>query len=143
MGAASTLIAFAEEPGVAAVFVDSPFDNLPQIIREELVREDYPTFLYYGGIWMARLVAGDDVLAFNPNNAIDRAAGRPIFVVHGTADTRIGVHHSQQLQAHALEVGAPATFWFVDGVDHVKTSAAYPEAYREHLTAFFGEALNK
>ena len=30
LGAATSLIAFAQEPALAAAFVDSPFDNLPQ-----------------------------------------------------------------------------------------------------------------
>jgi len=143
LGAATSLIAFSQEPRLAAVFVDSPFDNLPQIIREELVRNNYPTFLMPGGILLARLVAGDDVLAHDPNEAIERANGRPLFVIHGTGDTRINVRHSYQLQERAEAIGANAAFWFPDGVEHVRTAAAHTAEYEERLVAFFGEALGQ
>lgn len=143
LGAATSLIAFSQEPRLAAVFVDSPFDNLPQIIREELARNNYPTFLMPSGIVMARLVAGDDVLAHDPNEAIARANGRPLFVVHGTGDTRISVRHSYQLEEQAQAIGANAAFWFPEGVEHVRTMEAHTIEYEERLVGFFREALGR
>ena len=143
LGAATSLIAFSQEPRLAAVFVDSPFDNLPQIIREELARNSYPTLLMPGGIVMARLVAGDDVLAHDPNEAIAQANGRPLFVVHGTGDTRISVRHSYQLQEQAEALGADATFWFPEDVEHVRTAEAHTAEYEERLVTFFREALGQ
>ena len=54
LGAGTALIAFGQEPRLAAAFVDSPYSDLPQIIDEELVRNNYPLFLAPGGIFMAR-----------------------------------------------------------------------------------------
>ncbi len=141
LGAATTLIAFDQEPGVAAVFVDSPFDNLPQIIREELERNNYPVLLTPGGLLAARLLSGDDLLAHDPAGAITAAGDRPIYIVHGSADGRIGVHHSLQLQQRAVAIGAPATFWIVDGVDHVGAITTYPDEYETRLVSFFRQAL--
>ncbi len=143
LGAATALIAFAQEPELPAVFVDSPFDNLPQIIREELDRESYPQFLYLGGIWMARLVAGDNVLGHNPYEALERAGGRPLYFLHGTGDTRIGVHHTEQLRQRAAAVGANARVWIVTGVEHVEAMAAFPKEYERRLVDFFAGALHK
>ena len=141
LGAATSLIAFSQEERLAAVFVDSPFDNLPQIIDEELERNNYPTFLRYGGVLMARLASGDNLLAHNPYEAIERANGRPIYVLHGTADTRIGIHHSYQLRDRARQVGADATFWFPEGVGHVEAARTHTEIYETALVEFFSEAL--
>ena len=58
LGAGTTLIAFGEEPRIAAAFVDSPFSDLRQVIDETLTRQHYPTVLAYSGLWMARLVGG-------------------------------------------------------------------------------------
>lgn len=143
LGAATVLIAFAQEPQVAAVFVDSPFENLPQIINEELDRNRYPHFLTPGGILMARLVAGDDVLAHNPYEAVEQANGRPLYVVHGTADTRINVRHSYQLQERAAAANASATFWFPAGVEHVQAASAMTDEYETRLISFFSESLGK
>ncbi|MEP7357601.1 MAG: alpha/beta fold hydrolase, partial [Anaerolineales bacterium] len=89
LGAGTTLIAFGQEPRMAALFVDSPYADLRQVINERLTSQGYPTFLAPGGLLMARLVAGDDLLAHSPQDAITRDAGRPIFIVHGTADQAI------------------------------------------------------
>lgn len=142
LGAATALIAFSQEPAIGAVFVDSPFDNLPQIIREELVRENYPQFLFRSGVWAAWLISGDRLLAFNPSEALTSANGRPIYIVHGTADDRIGVHHTRQLQAKAAQVGAPAEFWIVDGAEHVQALGYDPAGYERRLVNFFETALN-
>lgn len=141
LGAATVLIAFAQEPQVAAVFVDSPFDNLPQIIDEELARAQYPRFLRPGGILMARVVAGDNILAHNPYEAVEMANGRPLAVVHGTADGRIHVRHSYQLQERVLQAGANAIFWFPEGVDHIQAASAQTSEYELRLVSFFEESL--
>jgi uncharacterized protein len=141
LGAATSLIAFSQEPNLAAVFVDSPFDNLPQIIDEELARNNFPIFLRHGGVLMARLTSGDNLLAHNPYEAIERANGRPVFVLHGTADTRIGVHHSYQLRERAQAIGANATFWFPEGVGHVDAARTHTDIYETALVEFFRTAL--
>lgn len=143
LGAATALIAFDQEPRLAAVFVDSPFSNLPQIIREELARNNYPQFLYSSGIVMAQVVAGDNVLAFDPEDALRHANGRPLFIIHGTADKRINVHHTERLAEVAQETGANATFWIIEGVDHVQAAADETAAYEEKLITFFTEALGQ
>lgn len=141
LGAATTLIAFAQEPNLAAVFVDSPFDNLPQIIREELERNNYPAFLEPGGLFMARLIAGDNLLSYNPYEAVENSNGRPLYIVHGTADTRISVQHSYQLQERATQLEANVTFWFPEGVEHVAAASDHTAEYETRLVTFFQEAL--
>lgn len=144
LGAATVLDAFRLEPNVAAVFVDSPFDNLPQIIDEELARNHYPQFLTGGGILMARLVAHDDLLAYDPGGAIAASNGRPMYIIHGTADTRIDYHHSLQLRDRAQALGADnVTVWIVEGVQHVQTARDYPQEYETTVVNFFRTALDK
>ncbi|MEM9773892.1 MAG: alpha/beta fold hydrolase [Chloroflexota bacterium] len=141
LGAATALIAFAQEPKLAAAFVDSPFDNLPQIIQEELVREGYPPFLYASGLIAARM-RGDNIAFNNPHDAINNANGRPIFVTHGTADTRIGVHHTEQLAERASAAGENVSVWIIDDVEHVKAVGKMPIEYEKRMLDFFNNALN-
>lgn len=144
LGSATVLIAFSQEPRVAAVWADSPFDNLPQIIREELERNNYPTFLQPGGIWAARIFAGDNIVAFDPGEAVEVNNGRPMFILHGTADTRIDYHHTLQLQDRAQAIEADnVTFWILDGVEHVQAASAETAEYEQHLITFFDEAINE
>ena len=141
LGAGTTLIAFGQEPRLAAVFVDSPYSDLPQIIDEELARNHYPLFLAPGGIFMARIIAGDNLIAFSPRDAIMNDAGRPIYIVHGTGDTRIGVHHTRQLAELAQQTGANVEVWIPDDIGHVEAVFALPDEYEQRLVAFFRESL--
>ncbi|HSG26763.1 MAG TPA: alpha/beta fold hydrolase [Anaerolineales bacterium] len=143
LGAGTTLIAFGQEPQMAAAFVDSPFSDLRVIIMEELVRNDYPTFLVPGALFMAQVVAGDNLTSFGPQEALTNDAGRPIFIVHGTGDTRIDIHHTRDLAALGEEAGANLTVWIPDGVGHVEAEFAYPEEYEQSLVDFFSTALGK
>jgi dipeptidyl aminopeptidase/acylaminoacyl peptidase len=142
LGAGTTLIAFGQEPSLAAAFVDSPYSDLPQIIDEELARNHYPLFLAPGGIFMARVIAGDDLVAFSPRDAITNDAGRPIYIVHGTGDTRINVHHTYQLAELAKRAGANVTVWIPEDVGHVEAVFASPEEYEQRLVTFFRESLS-
>ena len=141
LGAGSTLNAFAEEPGVSAVLVDSPFADLQQIISEEMTRKNYPTFLAPAGILSARLVGGVDLLEHSPKDAIRAAGDRPIFIIHGTDDERINVHHARDLEALAKETGADLTVWYVDGAHHVESVFLVPEQYEQAMTNFYRAAL--
>ncbi|HET9905120.1 MAG TPA: alpha/beta fold hydrolase [Anaerolineales bacterium] len=142
LGAGTTLIAFGQEPRLAAAFVDSPYSDLPQIIDEELARNHYPLFLAPGGIFMARIIAGDNLISFSPRDAILHDAGRPIYIVHGTGDTRIGVHHTRQLAELAQQTDANVEVWIPDDIGHVEAVFALPDEYEQRLVAFFRESLD-
>lgn len=143
LGAATVMLAFMKEPGVAAVAVNSPFANLSQIMREELARSGYPTFLAPAAVVAARVVNGDRITEYSPLDAMAAAGDRPVFVTHSEDDNRIGIHHSRQLQEVAVENGVNATFWFVDGADHVQIPGWYTEEFTQRLTDFFHSALGR
>lgn len=141
LGAAAVLFAFQAEPRIAAIALNSPFANLPQIIREEMRNNHYPGFLAPVSIWMGKVVGGENIVERDPVQALLSAGERPVWVVHSTADTRIGVHHSRQLQAAAEQAGINATFWYVDEVGHVRTPGVMPEEFRVRLGGFFRQHL--
>jgi dipeptidyl aminopeptidase/acylaminoacyl peptidase len=142
LGAATTLAAFAQEPRVAAAFVDSPFADLPVVIAEELARNNYPTWLAPAGILAARLTSGDDLLAHSPMDAVRQDAGRPIFVVHGDADQRVLQHHTLDLAALAGQTGANLTTWLPTGVGHVEAVLMLTDEYEQRLVQFFRDSLD-
>ena len=121
--------------------VDSPFADLQAIIAEELTRTGYPAFLAPGGVLAARLIGGVDLLAHSPKDAVRNDAGRPIFIVHGTADKRINVHHARELEALAKDTGANLRVWYVDGAGHVASVFIKPDEYEQKMVAFFKQAL--
>ena len=142
-GAATSLIAFAQEPRVAAAFTDSSFIDLGELIDDELQSMRLPTFLSYGGFFMARIVGGEDLRVHTPREGIIKDAGRPLYLVHGTADQKVDYHHNRELAALAQQTGANATFWVVDGAGHVESVFHSPAEYEQRMSAFFRAALGK
>lgn len=141
LSGAATLYAMVDEPRIAALFLNSPIANLPVIIREELHRVGYPTWLAPGGIIMARLLTGENIVEKSPLAAIQQVGKRPIFVVHSFDDKRVPVHHSQELQAAAEAAGVNAEFWFISGADHMRAPAVYPQEFEEKIVGFFQRTL--
>ena len=141
LGAAAVLFAFQREPRIAAIALNSPFANLPQIIREEMRNNSIPGWFAPVSVLMGRWVSGDNLVEQDPVAALLSAGQRPVWVVHSRADTRIGVHHSYQLQAAAQQAGLNATFWFIDDVAHVRAPGVLPEEFRARLGGFFRQHL--
>ncbi len=141
LGAATVLIAVGQEPRAAAAFVDSPFADARAIIDEELERNGYPTFLSMASIFMARVVAGDDLVAHPPEEELRKLGGRPLYLTHGLSDTRVGVHHSRRLASIAGEEDLNVTTWFVPEADHLEAMLRRPREYEERLVGFFRAAL--
>ena len=109
MGGANANYAFSEEPRVAALFLQSTFGNLQQVIATELARNGYPTFLAPAALAMGSVVTGENLFARSPVETIQKAAGRPVYIVHTRADTRIDIGQSEQLAAAAQAAGAKVT----------------------------------
>ena len=137
LGAAAVLFAFQHEPRIATIALNSPFANLPQIIREEMQANNFPGFLAPAGILMGRVVSGENLVEHDPVDALLSAGDRPVWIVHSAGDTRIGIHHSYAFQQAAEQAGINATFWFIDGVGHVRAPGVYPEEFRARLGDFF------
>ena len=143
LGGASANYAFSEEPRIAALFLQSTFGNLQQIIAAELARSGYPTFLAPAALAMGSVVTGENLFARSPVDAVRNDAGRPVYIVHTRADTRIDIGQSEQLAAAAQAAGANVTTWFPENGEHVQTPAAYPQEFEQRLVGFFRENLGQ
>jgi dipeptidyl aminopeptidase/acylaminoacyl peptidase len=141
LGSATANYAFSEEPRTAALFLQSTFGNLQQVIAGELRRSGYPAFLAPGALLMGRVVAGDNLVAHNPLDAIRKAAGRSVYIVHTHADARIDISQSKQLLAAAQAAGVNVTAWFPERGEHVQTPAAYPQEFEQRMVDFLRAAL--
>jgi dipeptidyl aminopeptidase/acylaminoacyl peptidase len=95
-----------------------------------------------GGLVMARLVTGVNIIARSPLTEIGRIGERPVLVVHSYADKRVRVHHNQQLQAAAEKAGVNTTFWYIHATAHTRAPVVYPQEFEERLVNFFGRALH-
>jgi len=143
LGAGTTLIAFGNEPRVAAAWADSPYYDLYVIIQEELARQNYPTWFAPGGIGVARWFGGQDLLAHSPQEALLRDNGRPLFITQGEADLQINIHHLADFEALAQQSQANLTTWRVPNSDHHEAIYRVTDDYTQRLITFFSQALGK
>lgn len=143
LGAATVLIATGHEPSVAATWEDSSYADLPSIIRDELAREGYPTFLDSGAVLAARILSGDDLVSGSPLDGIGRLAGRPIFITHGDLDQRVAVRYGHDLVAAAEAAGSNPATWFVAGSGHTQAMVDQPEEYERRLVDFFTATIGR
>jgi len=68
-----------------------------------------------------------------PNIDRVKTTASPVFVMHGTMDQEIPVHHGIGLAENALN---PYTPWFVEGAGHNNIEIHWREEYFEKLTEF-------
>lgn len=139
LGGAVAINAFGEEPELAALWVDSTFGDIHEIIQDELDRNNYPLFLTNGGLLVARML-GTNLTAHSPLESLAKNNDRPVFITHGTADTRVKVDYADDLYQQA---GTNAELWIVDGTEHVEAMFRDPQEYEERITAFFDSALRE
>ena len=143
LGGANANYAFSEEPRIAALFLQSTFGNLRQVLAAELTRAGYPTFLAPGALVTGSIVKGVNLFGHDPLSAVRKDAGRPVYIVHTRADTRININQSEQLAAAAQAAGVNVTTWFPENGEHVQTPAAYPQEFERRLVGFFRQSLGQ
>lgn len=141
LGAATTAIAFAHEPKLRAMWLDSGFADINEVIGAELTRNNYPPALADGGLFMAQVTGGVSLRAFSPLTEMDKVDGRAVYLTHGTADTRLSVQYSQDLADRLQADGQKYELWLVDGVEHVQAINEYPIEYQAKLVTFFSDNL--
>ena len=130
MGAATALLAAAEEPGVQALAVDSPYANVSELIARETARKtpfpEWMTPAFMPGTKLAaKVIYGIDVGELVPEKAV-ASLGYPILVIHGDADDRIPCEHGIRIHRAAHP---DSQLWLVPGVDHVDTYIDHPDEY--------------
>ena len=113
------------------------------MIRDELTRAGYPTFLETGGVLAARILSGDDLTSFSPLDGVKRLDTRPIFITHGDLDDRVAVRYGHELVAAAEAAGSNPETWFVAGSGHTQAMVDQPEEYERRLVDFFMATIGR
>ena len=137
MGAASTLLAAAEEPAICAVVADSAFADFGQMIERQyrkLCR--LPACVLPGALAIGRLLTGVTLQQVRPLDAAARLVGRPCLLIHSAGDRFIPASDARRLAA-----AAQAELWITDSLGHIGSYRAAPAAYTERVRAFFEQHL--
>jgi fermentation-respiration switch protein FrsA (DUF1100 family) len=89
-------------------------------------------------VWLAGREAHADLFDVRPIDDIAQISPRPIFILHGTADTLIPVEHGYRLFEAA---GEPKTLYIVEGGMHLGLYDHDPAEYEQRILPFLEMAL--
>jgi uncharacterized protein len=73
-----------------------------------------------------------------PVAVIGKISPRPIFIIHGLADTLVPPDNSKRNFAAA---GEPKEIWWVPGAEHVRSIDVAPAEYKSRVVQFFTQSL--
>ena len=138
MGAATALLAVAEEPAIRAVVADSAFADVRDLIAQETARTTpFPQWLVPvfipGMSAMSSVLYGIKVGEMVPEKAVT-ALGYPILLIHSDADSRIPFGQSVRIHASAP---AGSELWLIPGSAHADAFLDAPDEYVERVETYF------
>jgi len=135
-------IAFAEEPGIGALWLDSAVLDFSLVVKNELGRLGYPVIFAGPAVTVGGWLAGVSLDERSPMEAADEAGVRSVFLTHGKKDPRVSIVHSERFEARMRGTGGSVTTWYVDDRAHVDAIWGESDEYREKLVEFFSDALS-
>ncbi len=130
-------IAFADEDGIGALWLDSAVLDFPLVVENELGRLGYPTIFAGPAITVGGWLAGVDLDERSPLEAAEKAGNRPVFLTHGLEDARVSLEHSERFRDSMIDNGGNVTTWFVEDRAHVDAIWGESTEYQMHLAQFF------
>jgi pimeloyl-ACP methyl ester carboxylesterase len=140
MGASTLLLEAAQNPEIKVVVMDSPYGNLPELLKSQLSRHSQlPSWFNPGILTAARWIYGvrtDDLV---PIRAARSWGDRPLLLIHGESDSIVPVSQAYQL---AEAAGASCLTMTLPGVEHVQAYESDPQAYVSLIEGFFQDHLS-
>ena len=139
MGAATLLMEGERNPDIRVAVFDSPFGDLPQLLKSQLPKHSHlPKFFNPGILYAANKVYGVRTSDLKPIRSAMYWGDRPTLIFHGEADQTVPVSQSRAL---ARVLGQSCTTITIPGVGHVKSYSTFPRQYANRVDAFFRSHL--
>ena len=134
MGAATAILAGAEEQTVAAVVADAPFADLTRYLEANFsVWTGLPTVPFNRTILaVTPIVTGLQPEKVSPVQVVSKFGGRPLLLIHGEADDDIAPENSLELQ----QAYPAAELLRVAEARHVKSYQQDPKRYEAVVLKF-------
>ena len=143
MGAATLLMATAQEPAIRAVVSDSAYADISPILEREVPNGGHlPPLFTPGALFAANVLYGMDFYAVRPVDIVASIAPRPIFFIHGTSDTYVPTSNMNILATAARTApNAHVQTWLVPGATHAQSFNNEGTVYVDRVVAFYDAAL--
>jgi alpha-beta hydrolase superfamily lysophospholipase len=140
MGAATSVLAMAEDPRIKAGLFSSAYANLRDELAESAWRRYRLPYFPMVGLTLAALDWRADmrVAEVVPEEAIARIAPRPVLLWHCETDLTTDPSHSRRLFSHA---GEPKELWIPPCPRHERLWNFAPQEAEARAVRFFSAAL--
>jgi uncharacterized protein len=140
LGAATAILAAAEDSDIHAVVSDSCFADLFDIIGPKFSQRTHaPQALLHPILFAVKFMFGVNFDAVKPVNAVPKIWPRPVLFIQGTDDDGVSIADATRLVRATKN---PLTqLWIVPWAGHTKSYATAPEEYTNRICAFFDAAL--
>ena len=153
MGAGAVTIAFEQEPGLQSVFLESPYSSMGNVIEEEPFLQDSQHFSRMQLLFAGKVSSGDNLVKYEPIEAMNTVGDRAVYVVHSLEDVRINTYHGKAMceaaQASVSEdglVGVGLNLQLLLTMTGARRGSltyyhvlTHPDEYRDRMVGFFEE----
>jgi len=143
MGGSALILAAAHEPAISAIVSDSTAADYTPILEREIPNGAHlPPLFTPGTLMAAYAIYGINFYAVRPVDVIAQLAPRPIFFIHGGADTFVPPSNMGELAAAARAApNAHVQTWIVPGAKHAQSYNTQPQEYVSRIIAFYTAAM--
>jgi alpha-beta hydrolase superfamily lysophospholipase len=140
MGGAAVMHAAHRLPDVDTVVVDSTFAEFPPLVKQQLSWLPAPLdkAMLAATAFYTRLELGSSLEDVSPRPFIPAISPRPMFIIHGTADSLIPAVQARAIYSAARE---PKQLWLVEGADHCRCRSVGVQEYESRVARFLRRTL--
>jgi alpha-beta hydrolase superfamily lysophospholipase len=140
MGASTLILEAASNPSIQAAVIDSPYGDLPALLKSQLSKHSrLPSWFNPGILTAARLLYGLRTDELVPIKAAASWGDRPLLLIHGESDSTVPVSQALRLGQAA---GASCLTLTLPGVEHVQAYRSDPDSYVRLIAEFFRDHLS-
>ena len=120
--------------------VDTPFD-FATLVREELVYQGFPPFLYEPVNHYALLFEGIDITEVSPEDGVLEGKS-PMIIFNGVKSDRVLSHHTDDLINASKQYNVKMLINRYPELSHTEIMFVYPDEFLNKIVPFFKEKLN-
>ena len=108
----------AKSNNFAAIAVHDPPVDFETLVKEEMVYQGFPPFLFYPTAHYSQIFMGVNITEVVPATALPLGNKQPILIFNGMLDERVLAHHTDDLIKIANDLGIEVEAYRYDDMRH-------------------------